>query len=154
MRCVVGDILVLGYGNELRGDDGLGPFVAQSLAEANLPGVRVLTAVQLLPEWAADLAEAQSAVFVDASLESSEREVTLRPLPAQNTMDWCTHRADPRALLALTQAIYERTPQAWWLTVPGRHFEFGGGLSSVAVENARQALACLESLIRARSVRP
>ncbi len=48
------DILVLGYGNELRGDDGLGPLVARTVADANIPGVRVLTARQLLPEFAAD----------------------------------------------------------------------------------------------------
>ena len=34
--------LVIGIGNLLRGDDGVGRFVAQRLAGRNIPGVRVL----------------------------------------------------------------------------------------------------------------
>ena len=55
---------------------------------------------------------------------------------AETATDWCTHRADPRPLLALTQAIYGQTPEAWWLTASGRNFDFGEELSSVAEENA------------------
>jgi hydrogenase maturation protease len=147
----VTDILVIGYGNELRGDDGLGPLVAKSVAAANLSGVRVLTALQLLPELAADLAEARLVVFVDASVESSEIGVAMRSLVAEDTVDLRTHRAHPGTLLALTQEVYERTPEAWWLTAPGWNFEFGEGLSGVAMENARQALACLKRFIRAKT---
>jgi hydrogenase maturation protease len=153
MRCVVTDILIIGYGNELRGDDGLGPFVAAAIAAANLSSVRVLTAVQLLPELAADLAEVRLAIFVDASVESSEIGIALRSLSAEDRMDWCMHRADPRALLALTQAVYGRTPEAWWLTAPGQDFAFGEGLSGVARENARQALVRLKRLIQAKTQR-
>lgn len=142
------DILVIGYGNELRGDDGLGPLVAKAVAAANIPGVRVLTARQLLPEFAADLAQARLVVFVDASEAWNESGVEVRSLSAETATDWCTHRADPRPLLALARAIYEQTPEAWWLTVSGRDFDFGEGLSGVAEENARQALACLKSFIQ------
>jgi hydrogenase maturation protease len=153
MRCAVADILVIGYGNELRGDDGLGPLVAKAVAHANLPGVHVMTARQLLPELAVDLAEARLAVFVDTSMESSEIGVAVRSLAVEDTMDWCTHHADPGVLLALTRAVYGRAPDAWWLTAPGRNFEFGERLSGLAEENARQALACLKRLIRAKTQR-
>jgi hydrogenase maturation protease len=147
MRYIVADVLVIGYGNELRGDDGLGPLVAKAVAAANLPGVRVLTARQLLPEFAADLAQARLVVFVDASEVRSESGVEVRPLTAENATNWCTHHVDPHTLLALTQAIYERTPQAWWLMASGRNFELGERLSDMAEENARQALVCLLRLI-------
>jgi hydrogenase maturation protease len=147
------DILVIGYGNELRGDDGLGPLVAKSVAAANLPGVRVLSARQLLPEFAADLAQARLAIFVDASEAWSESGAEVRSLAAETATDWCTHRADPRSLLALTQAIYGQIPEAWWLTASGRNFDFGERLSGVAEENARQALTCLKSLIQAKTPR-
>jgi hydrogenase maturation protease len=147
------DILVIGYGNELRGDDGLGPFVANSVAAANIPGVRVLSVRQLLPEFAADLAQARLVVFVDASEAWSKSVVEVRSLAAETVTDWFTHRADPRPLLALTQAIYGQTPEAWWLTASGRNFDFGEGLSGVAEENARQVLACLKRLIQVKTQR-
>jgi hydrogenase maturation protease len=150
-RCAVADILVIGYGNELRGDDGLGPFVARSLAAANIPSVRVVAARQLLPEFAADLAQARLVVFVDATEAWSESGVEVRSLAAETATDWCTHSADPRPLLALTQAIYGQTPEAWWLTPSGWNFDFGERLSGVAEENARQALVCLKRLIRAKA---
>ena len=36
------DFLVIGYGNTLRGDDGVGPRVAEAIEKLNLPGVRTL----------------------------------------------------------------------------------------------------------------
>ncbi len=143
------DILVIGYGNELRGDDGLGPLVAKAVAALDIPGVQVLIARQLLPEFTADLAQARLAVFVDASEVGSGETIELRPLAVEDVTDWCSHHVDPRTLLALTQAIYWQTPEAWWLTVPGRKFDFSEGLSEVAEENARQALLCLKKLIHA-----
>ena len=62
------DALVIGYGNTLRGDDGIGPAVAEAVAALGLPGVRVIVAHQLTPELAADLADAQLVVFVDAAV--------------------------------------------------------------------------------------
>jgi len=144
------DILVIGYGNELRGDDGLGPLVARAVAAADIPGVCVLTARQLLPEFAADLAQARRVVFVDAAEGRQKSGVEVQPLAVENATEWCTHHADPRTLLALTRAIYGQAPEAWWLTASGWNFDLGEGLSGMAEENVRQALACLKKLIQTK----
>jgi hydrogenase maturation protease len=141
-------ILVIGYGNELRGDDGLGPRVAESLVAANYPDVRVRTVCQLVPELSAELAEARMVIFVDALADPSRSAVELTPVGAEEIADWSTHTADPRTLLALTRAVFGRTLEAWWLKVPGRHFDFSMELSSAAQQNARQAIARLEMLIQ------
>ena len=97
------DILVIGYGNELRRDDGLGPNVARRIAAANYAHVRVLTCFQLVPELAADLAETPMAIFMDA-LDAPERSsVELQRITAEEVIDWNTHTSDPRTLLALTR---------------------------------------------------
>jgi len=153
MRFAVTDILVIGYGNELRGDDGLGPLVAKSVAAANIPDVRVLSARQLLPEFAADLARARLVVFVDASEAWSEGGIEIRPLAIEEVTDWCTHHADPRTLLALTQVIYGQTPEAWWLTASVRNFDFSERLSDIAEENMHQALVSLKRLIQGKTQR-
>jgi hydrogenase maturation protease len=148
MRCGVTDILIIGYGNELRGDDGLGPRVAEVIAAAKYPGVRVCSVRQLVPELAAELAEARMVVFVDALTDPNRGAVELQPVEAEEITDWSTHTSDPRTLLALTRAVFGRTLEAWWLTIPGRDFDFSMEPSSTAQQNVRQALARLERLIQ------
>jgi hydrogenase maturation protease len=147
----VAEILVVGYGNELRGDDGIGPRVVEAIAAANYPGVRARTVFQLVPELAAELVEAGTIVFVDALADPSRIAVEMARLEAEEIADWSTHAADPRSLLALTRAVYGRTPEAWWLMVPGRNFALGEGLSPIAEANARRAVARLKRLIQAKT---
>ena len=59
-------IVVIGYGNELRGDDAIGPAVAEQVAAWGRPDIRAIATRQLLPELAEDLARASLAIFVDA----------------------------------------------------------------------------------------
>lgn len=141
-------ILVIGYGNELRCDDGIGSHVAEDIAASNYPGVRVRTVFQLMPELAAEVAEARMVIFVDALAGSSSSAVELALVEAKQITDWCTHSADPRTLLALTRIVYGRTPEAWWLTVPGWNFGLGEGLSSAAEKGVRQAVAHIKKLIQ------
>lgn len=157
MRCGVSDgeagedtILLIGYGNTLRRDDGIGIQVAESLAATDLPGVRVQTVHQLVPELAAELAEARAVLFVDATLDPGRIAVELTPVAAQEITDGSTHHVDPRTLLALTRAVYGRAPEAWWLTVPGQDFGFGEGLSATARRNAQIASQRLQSWIAAK----
>jgi hydrogenase maturation protease len=75
-------VVVIGYGNEVRGDDGVGPRVARVVAGWQLPHVKALAVHQLLPELVESFAEASAVVFVDASLGSgarSLRTVMLQP---------------------------------------------------------------------------
>lgn len=59
--------LIIGYGNPLRGDDGLGWHVAQRLA-AVLPQHRARIEVchQLTPELAEPISRADLVIFIDA----------------------------------------------------------------------------------------
>ena len=50
--------LVIGYGNELRGDDAVGPLVARTAESWQRPGLRALAVQQLTPELAEDIAGA------------------------------------------------------------------------------------------------
>ena len=61
------DNLVIGIGNALRGDDGVGGWLAQR-AEQWLPAVQLRTVQQLTPELAEDMAAAARVLFIDAWL--------------------------------------------------------------------------------------
>src|SRR6266481_2633708 len=56
-------LLVLGYGNTLRSDDGVGPKVVEAIAALKLPGVLILSCDLLTPEMADPISCADSVVF-------------------------------------------------------------------------------------------
>ena len=65
---MTGGVLVIGYGNALRTDDGIGWHVAERLADdARLDGVMVIQRHQLTPELALDISRADLVVLIDAS---------------------------------------------------------------------------------------
>jgi hydrogenase maturation protease len=139
----VTEVLVIGYGNELRRDDGAGPRVARAVAERGRPGIRAVAVHQLTPELAEPLAAADLAVFVDATTEGEN--VSALPLVAKGA-GTPTHVCDPAWLLELTEAAYGRRPRAWLVTVPAADVGFGEGLSPAAACGVREALALVERI--------
>src|SRR5262249_51109422 len=65
-------LLVIGYGNELRGDDGVGPAAARAVAAWAEPCVQAIATHQLTPELADAIAGAEEVVFVDARIGAGE----------------------------------------------------------------------------------
>src|SRR5690606_3268607 len=98
--------LVIGYGNEWRADDGVGPEVARRIGRLGMPGVRVLSVHQLTPELAEDLSAVDRAVFIDACLEHQDEGLAIQSLAADDDGTLSTHVCHPRALLVLAGILY------------------------------------------------
>jgi hydrogenase maturation protease len=142
-----GRVLVLGYGNPGRRDDGVGPAIVEELAGMGIPGVTAESDYQLSLEAAADLAEADKAVFVDAALEGPE-PFQVRPLSPSATIRFSTHAFGPESLLAVCEEAYQRAPEALLVGVRGYEFDIAEGLSSRAQANSRAALEFITRLIQ------
>ena len=127
-------ILVIGVGNPLREDDGVGWHLAEALAQE---GAQVRTCHQLLPELAAELSQAGLVLFVDAAAAGPPGQVLLQPL-APGTAPRFSHHLDPPGLLAWARDLYQRCPPAYLLSVAGGAFGYREGLSP-AVEAALPA---------------
>ena len=85
---MTGNALIVGYGNPLRGDDGVGQAVAQAFAEED--GVDALACHQLTPELAERFAAAARVVLIDAATGSEAGRisvVSLQPAPAPRQVD-------------------------------------------------------------------
>jgi hydrogenase maturation protease len=121
-------LLVIGYGNTLRSDDGAGPRVAEALELMNLSGMRTLSCPLLSPELAEPVSQAERVVFVDAALET--RELELRPLAPADSTQLMAHAAEPATVLALARDVFGHAPQAWLLTLPVENMEIGEKLSA------------------------
>ena len=130
-------LLVIGYGNELRRDDGVGPRAARAVAAWQLPGVEGVAAHQLTPELAERIGEAERVVFVDAGQDDV---VLARPVGPGRTAQALGHTGDPRELLALAEALYGHRPEVWLMTLPAPDLGFGEGLSAMAEHGLAEAL--------------
>lgn len=130
--------LVVGVGNTVRGDDGVGPFVIDLLRAARPGGLELRTAFTFLPELADALPGHDAVVFVDADVQASE--VMLRPLGTQSREG--LHHFAPARVVALARALGFQG-QAWICGVPVSSMEAGDGLSHQAVLAAGRAAAVL-----------
>jgi hydrogenase maturation protease len=148
MRPGDGPVLVIGYGNPLRGDDAVGQRVAEAVARLGLAHVEVRTVHQLTPELAEPLASARLAVFVDATLAAEGAPVEAKPLAPALSPPALGHTGDPGYLLALAQALTGRHPPAWWVQVPGVRFQLGEELSPTAAAGMAEALRVISRLVR------
>jgi len=120
-----GGTLVIGIGNSLRGDDGVGWRLAAELGN----GVNVRCLHQLTPELAADLALVGRVLFIDAWLAPAGAAPRLRPVAPGGSGVAGSHRLEPAQLLGLAQMLYGAAPRATQLLVPAFAFPHGDALS-------------------------
>lgn len=138
-------LLVIGYGNTLRGDDGVGPRVADAVRALGLPGVKTLICQQLSPEQAEPISQAERVVFVDAAMDAPD-EVQWRELKPGETTQLMAHAADPRTMLALARDVFGHAPKAWWLTIPAHDLGFKESFSPTAQRGLDRAIELVRQL--------
>ncbi len=141
-------ILVIGYGNPGRMDDGLGPACAAAIEARHIPGVDVDVDYQLNVEHAADAARHAAVVFADAAVEGPA-PFDWRPIEARPVEGMGTHTLGPGAVLALARDIFRAEPRGYALAIRGRRFsEFGERLSDEARRHLDAAVEFLDSWLR------
>jgi len=126
--------IILGYGNTLRKDDGLGVYAAEDLALICPPEeVEIMICQQLSPEVSARLAQVDQAIFIDAALAAEGEgagQINMRSLQPQASQPGSlSHHFDPEMLLAMAEGLYGHTPGAVLFSVAAADFGLGEGLS-------------------------
>lgn len=141
--------LVIGYGNPLRGDDGLGWHAAQLLAETLPPeAATVLTCHQLAPELAEPIARASLVVFVDARVGDEPGRIVVEPVTAGGIGGWSfSHHLTPAALLQLAEQLYDRRPPAHAVSVDAADLDDGQTLSARVAEALPTVVAQIQALL-------
>jgi hydrogenase maturation protease len=133
-------ILVLGYGNPSRRDDGLGPAFAEAIDRMNFDGVTVDAGYQLGIEDAVDIADYDEVLFVDAAGEGTEPFSFERLSPELST-SFTTHRVRPSFVLAIAREVFDAETKGYLLGIRGYELdELEEGLSKGARANLDAAL--------------
>ena len=144
-------ILVIGIGNPGRTDDGLGPALAEAVESWNLREVKTSINYQLNIEHAADIAESDLVIFIDASVHDDAPFVFYQARPAAKG-SFTTHAMEPESVLALCRQVYHKEPPAFILGVRGECFELAEGISKSGAKHYEQAERFLRDLLDSHAV--
>jgi len=140
-------VLVLGYGNPGRQDDGLGPAAVAGIESLGWPNLTAFDNYQLNIEDAIDVADHDIVWFVDAAKDGPSPFAVSELSPAPS-IEFTSHLMRPEAILAIARQCYGATPRAFLLAIRGYDFEFTEALTPGAADNLRAALAMLTDRLR------
>lgn len=144
--CVGPRVLIIGYGNPCRADDGLGPAFARLMKGKKLSGVSVAAPPALGVDEAAMLQGQDVVVFADADACCEGAYCFREILPlAENPF---IHHLSPASVLAVARACLGLEPRAYVLGIRGYEFDvYSERLSERALRNLHAASGFLESAI-------
>ncbi|RJP33404.1 MAG: hydrogenase maturation protease [Candidatus Omnitrophota bacterium] len=143
-------VLIIGYGNPLRGDDGLG-WVAARRIEKEFAGeeMRVITSHQLTPELALDVSQADLVLFIDASMVGTPGAFVCQPIAAAKSDQLAmTHHFEPANLFAFSQELYGGHANAFLLSIVGDCFDYVERLSPVVLDTIPELMRRVNELIQ------
>jgi hydrogenase maturation protease len=141
-------ILLIGYGNPGRLDDGLGPKLAQRIEELNLLDVTIEADYQLQVEDAAKIAENDIVIFADAAV-SGKAPFFLKPIKAKiDELNFSSHSLSPETVLGLAKKLFSARTKAYVLGIRGYKFNgFEEKISPKALKNLDQAVDFLNNAL-------
>lgn len=143
------DVLILGYGNPLRGDDGAGPHAARCLRQL---GFHSLDVHQLTPELAEAISRTTLVLFLDAGAGLAPGQVRVTPV-RESPAGAVEHQGSPGGLLRLAREIYGCAPTAFLIAMGGEAYDCGCTLSSSALSAVDEALdVCLHRFLSGMTV--
>ena len=138
-------ILVIGYGNPLRGDDGFGSLAARYLEERRIPALEVVIFHQLNPELAELLRGRNHVIFLDAVAGNDPGSLCATRVEPCDLSSSGMHHFEPGGLLALSRAIYGEAPPATLITATACSFGHGDEISLALREAAARAAEAIAS---------
>ena len=145
-------LVVFGWGNETRGDDGLGPALLARFAAADWPETTTVEDYQLQIEHALDLEGAECALFVDAG-KNTPAPFSFRAIAPRRATTHTSHALAPEAVLDVYARIKGRAPPpAFALCMRGESFALGEGLSPEGASRLEEAWMFAQALMRERSL--
>ena len=159
-------LLILGYGNPDREDDGVAWHILRALTiklglpspesyENELPESTQMDfafQLQLTPEMAEDVASYEYTCFIDAHTGNIPEPVRMIRVESEFQNSPFTHHLTPQSLLSMCETIYGRKPDAVLLSVLGHRFLFSRELSKETAQLVPQAVELIWDWMNARNI--
>lgn len=159
-------LLILGYGNPDREDDGVAWHILRALTiklglippesyEDEFPEFSEIDFafyLQLTPEMAEEVAEYQYVCFIDAHTGNIPEPVRLIAVASEFQNSPFTHHLTPQSLLSMCQTIYGKSPDSALLSVLGHRFLFSRELSGETAALVSPAVELIWEWLKARKI--
>jgi hydrogenase maturation protease len=146
--------LIIGYGNPLRQDDGLGWRAAEILEASTIDVVRCH---QLTPELAVRVADSDFIVFLDAAADQPPGAVGCKVVSSEGMTAW-SHHLTPGQLLSFAVPMCDREPRAVLISGGPFSMSFGDRLTAggeqCAKEMAEAARLAISGHLQSAGVQP
>jgi hydrogenase maturation protease len=155
-------ILIIGYGNPDREDDGVAWHVLIDLArrlgqpvpteyQEGFPETddnpRLFFDLQLMPEFSEMVAESDTVIFIDAHTGAIPEDLIVKRLTPEYQKSPFTHHMTPETCLSLAETVYGKTPEAYLVAIHGFQFRFANQLSPLTEVLALEAADRIMKLI-------
>lgn len=144
-------ILVYGYGNPGRQDDGLGVRCTELLEEwarkQKFTSVFFDSNYQLNIEDAAEISDKDIVIFIDASIEDIQDFIITKVKPTKKT-NFTMHSVSPGFVLHLCDEIYNQRPDTYLVHIKGYEWELHEGLTEKAENNLIYTFELLKTILK------
>lgn len=159
-------LLIIGYGNPDREDDGVAWHILRELTiklgldvpssyEDEFPAsdlVDLAFYLQLTPEMAEEISLYEYVCFIDAHTGNIPEPVRLIHVESEFQHSPFTHHLTPQSLISMCETIYGKKPDAALLSVLGHRFLFTRQLSEETSQLVPQAVDLIWDWMRARNI--
>ena len=144
-------ILLIGFGNPARADDGLGPALAEAIELKNISLVTVEADYQLTIEDSAQVAQHDIVIFADASATGPE-PFSFEAVEAKCSDSFSTHSVEPAHIMALAESLFGSKAKGFILGIRGYEFDrFDTKLTEKAKNNSQKAVRFIEGLLKTKN---
>jgi hydrogenase maturation protease len=137
-------ILVYGYGNPGRQDDGMGVILAEMLEqwakENGYANIEVETNYQLNIEDSDIISDKDFVLFIDASMEQIEDIIYTKVTPDNSSIEFTMHAVSTSFILDMCNKLYGKSPETYLLHIKGYEWELAEGITEKALVNFEKAL--------------
>lgn len=133
-------ITIVGFGNELRGEDAFGVNVISELQKLKLQNLKLISCFQLTPELTLELKDSSKIIFIDAAY-SVEEQYKLACNLQNNISNSLTHHISIDTLIYMLKQLYNKSP----------NFEIFSMLTSSfdKIRDEEKYLKCIKETIEA-----
>lgn len=140
-------VLVYGYGNPGRQDDGLGPAMIEKLERLGFDFVETDASYQLSIEDAAAMTAHEFVILIDTTVQETDC-FSIRKVSPSSTITFTSHLVSPESVVALCEDAFGIVPNVWIIGIRGYSFEFMEDLTQKAQKNFDSAFQFITQLLR------
>lgn len=102
--------VIVGFGNDLRGEDGFGIEVIKQLEKLPLKNTKLLSLFQLTPELCLELINFEEIIFIDAGY-SEKYHYNLACNLEESNPNTLSHHVSIKTILTLLNTLYKTFPR-------------------------------------------